>query len=120
MSDIILTPSALLGFLSQIEELKDKELTFNENETNLTVTIGDNQYILDASDAPEVTIDEESFEQVEDANDEGYEQLDDSDELEVVDIQGDEPVEGGIIKELIKTLAVGGLVRLTKDAIMKS
>lgn len=118
MNDIILTPSALLGFLSQIEELKDKDIDFSESDTNLTVTIGENQYVLDASDAPEVEIDEESFEQVEDANEDGYDQLDE--EIEIIDIQGDEPVEGGIIKELIKTLAVGGLVRLTKNAIMKS
>lgn len=118
MSDIVLTPSALLGFLSQVEELSGEDISFVESEDNLTVTIGNNQYVLDASSAPEIEIDEESFEQVEDANAEGYEQLDE--EVETVDIQGDEPVEGGIIKELIKTLAVGGLVRLTKDAIAKS
>lgn len=118
MSDIILTPSALLGFLNQIEELRDKDINFTESEDRLTITIDDSQYVLDASDAPEVEIDEESFEQVEDANTEGYEQL--GDEMEITDIQGDEPVEGGIIKELIKTLAVGGLVRLTKNAILNS
>lgn len=120
MSDIILTPSGLLGFLSEIEELKGKEINFNESEDKLTITIDDSQYVLDASNAPEIEIDEESFEQVEDANEEGYDQLEDSDDFEIVDIQGEEPVEGGILKELIKTLAVGGLVRLTKNAIMNS
>lgn len=118
MSDIILTPSALLGFLSQIEELKDKDIDFSEGDNELVVTIDDNKYVLDASDAPEIEIDEFSFEQVEDANEDGYDQIEE--EVDTIDIQGDEPVEGGIIKELIKTLAVGGLVRLTKDAIAKS
>lgn len=120
MSDIILTPSALLGFLSQVEELTGKEITFSETEDELTVTIGDSQYILDASNAPQIEIDKDSLDQIEDANEDGYDQLDEDQELDIVDIQGDEPVEGGIIKELIKTLAVGGLVRLTKDAIMQS
>ena len=118
MSDIVLTPSGLLGFLSQIEELKDKALDFSESEDKIVVTIDNNQYVLDASLAPEIEIDEQSLEQVQDVNEEGYDQLDE--DIEIVDIQGEAPVEGGIIKELIKTLAVGGLVRLTKDAILKS
>ena len=39
MSDIILTPSALLGFLNQIDELKDKEINFSENDNKLVVMI---------------------------------------------------------------------------------
>lgn len=115
MSDIILTPSALLGFLSQIEELQDKEINFSESNDKLIVMIDSNQYVIDASGAPEIEIDEESFEQVEDANENGYDELDD--DIEEV---GVEEVEGGIIKELIKTLALGGLVKMTKHALQKA
>lgn len=118
MDDIlVITPSALLGFLSELEELKGKDIDFVENPDSVEITVGGTQYVLDASNAPEIEVDEESLEQVDEANEDGYDQLDDT---ETVDIQGDEPVEGGIIKELIKTLAVGGLVRLTKGAIMNS
>ena len=116
MSDIILTPSALLGFLSEIEELKDKEITFNETEDSLSVVIGDSEYILDASDAPEVEMDEESFEQVQDANEDGYEELGDS----IEDVDDVEDVEGGVLKELVKTLALGGLIRMTKHALERA
>ena len=115
MSDIILTPSALLGFLSEIEELKDKEITFNESDTELSIVIDGNQYLLDASDAVEIAVDDESFEQVEEANEDGYDELDEN--IEEID---NEEVEGGIIKELVKTLALGGLIRMTKHDLEKA
>lgn len=115
MSDIILTPSALLGFLSEIEELQDKEINFSESDNKLVVMIDSNQYVLDASDAPEVSVDDEVIEQVEEANEDGYDELD-----EDIEEVGAEEVEGGIIKELVKTLALGGLVRMTKHALEKA
>lgn len=114
MSNVVLTPSALLGFLNEIEELKDKEITFDESDEGISVVIGGNEYILDASDSIEVELDDQSFDEVEEANDEGYEEIDD---LEATD---DDYIEGGIIKELVKTLALGGLIRLTKNALKEA
>ena len=114
MSDIILTPSALLGFLSQIDELKDKEINFSENDNKLVVMIDSSQYIIDASEATEISVDSEVMEQVEEANEDGYDEIDDIEEV------GTDEIEGGIIKELVKTLALGGLVRMTKHALEKA
>ena len=114
MSDIILTPSALLGFLSQIDELKDKEINFGENDNKLVVMIDSSQYIIDASEATEISVDSEVMEQVEEANEDGYDEIDDIEEV------GADEIEGGIIKELVKTLALGGLVRMTKHALEKA
>lgn len=111
-SKLILTPSALLAFLSEIEELQDYSLSLSENEGELIVSIGDSQYILQSPEESTVEIDTEVIEDIEDIDEDGYDEIDNYVE--------DEPVEGGIIKELAKTLLVGGLVRLTKNAIMKS
>lgn len=118
---LVLTPSALLAFLTQIEELKDLDISISENEDNIEVQIGESFYTIESPETSTVEVDEEAVNDIEDLNEEGYTELSDTEGVDIVeDITGDEPVEGGIIKELIKTLAVGGLVRLTKDAIMKS
>ena len=115
---LVLTPSALLTLLSQVEELKDLDLAIDEEEDGITIKIGENIYKLESP--KEVEVDSEVVEAIDDINEECYDELAEEVEVdELTEIEGD-LVEGGIIKELIKTLAVGGLVRLTKDAILKS
>ena len=115
MSNVVLTPSALLAFLNEIDELKDKEINFHESDDKISISIDDNTYVLDASDAIEVLVDEQSYEEVETANEDGYEEIGE----DVEEIESDE-IESGIIKELIKTLALGGLVKMTKHALEKA
>lgn len=115
MSDVLLTPSALLAFLNQVEELKGKEINFYESDNEISVSIDANTYVLDASDSVELSVDEASYEEVETANEDGYAEIgEDIEEIESNDIKS------GIIKELVKTLALGGLVRLTKHALEKA
>ena len=114
----VLTPSGLLAFLSQIEELDTNGklgITTTDDGTGIQVLIGDSIYNLEAPSINNVIEVENSIvDDIKDINVEGYEELED--EFEEVD----EPLKGGIIKELIKTLAIGGLVRLTKNAIEKA
>ena len=108
---LILTPSALFDVLSQIEELKGHEIQVEQNDEGIYIQIDTNKYNLqpgtELSD-----VDDEIVDVIEDINEDGYEAIDNSEEY-----PDEEPVEGGIIKELIKTLAIGGLVRLTKNAL---
>lgn len=102
---LILTPSALASFLMQIDELKDKAISVQETESGIEVSIGENKYSLQpGTELSEV--DPEVVDTIEEINEEGF-----------ADASNDELVEGGLIKELIKTLAIGGLVRLTKNAL---
>ena len=104
LNTILFTPAALLDFLSSIDELKDVDVGITESpEGDIQVQIGDSIYNVDTSQATEVEVDEEVVDQVDEANEEAYDELD-------VDTQDD--VEGGIIKEALKTLLVGGLVRM--------
>lgn len=117
MDELVFTPSAVLGLLNSLEELADKEISFVENENSIDISIGSNTYNIKTNQATDVEVSDAGLESVAEANDEGYAELEESGDLEFDD---DEPIEGGIIKELVKTLYVGGLVRLTSDAIKKS
>ena len=116
---LVLTPSALLAFLSQIEELMDKDIEIVEGDATLTIKIGDSTYTIESPEESAVEVDDVAIEELDEINEEGYDEVDADDFTEVQEIEG-EVIDGGIVKELIKTLAVGGLVRLTKNAIMKS
>lgn len=101
---LILTPSALFSFLSQIPELSGKEIQVQDNGSSIKVSIGDAQYVLQP-DTVLSEVDAEVVDAIDEINEDGYVTAE------------DQPVEGGLIKELIKTLAIGGLVRLTKSAL---
>lgn len=108
-NEILFTTSSLLDFLQQIDELSDKDIILNEDDSKITVTIGDSTYTINKSDAEEVEVEPEVVEEVAEINEATYEELDD---IEYDELEEGEVVEGGIISEALKTLAVGGLVRL--------
>lgn len=113
-SEIVLTPAALLDLLSNIEEFKDYNIgLFETLDGNLQLQVGDSYYDLTSeSDISEVSIDESSLNQISEINDEAYEHVESD---EVVENE----VESGVITELVKTLALGGLVRLGKNLLTK-
>ena len=113
MSNLVFTPASLIDLLSKIDELADYDIGIAETlDDNIQLTIGDSTYIIEADNAVEVEVDEDVAETIEDANTEAYENLDDSIEVESLDEENLEPVESGILKELAKTLLVGGIVRV--------
>mgnify|MGYP006988962236 CR=1 FL=1 len=119
---VVLTPSALLAFLTQIDELKDVNIEMEEYDSFIKIKIGENHYTLEAPESSAVEVSNDVVDEVSDLNDEGYDEI--SEDIEEGNIDGElvegEAIEGGIVKELLKTLAVGGLVRLTKGAIVNS
>lgn len=110
-NEILFTTASLLDFLQQIDELSDKDIILNEDNSEITVTIGDSTYAISKNDAEAVEVPDEVVDEVAEINETTYEELDDVEYTEVD--EGEEVVEGGVIKELLKTLAVGGMVRLT-------
>lgn len=113
MDELVFTPAAVLDLLSSIEELKEYDINFNETGTGITLSIGDSQYEIASKDAEVVEVPEEVVEEVAEINEDNYEPY-------ISEEDEGEAVEGGIVKELLKTLAIGGLVRLTKNAIQKA
>lgn len=122
-SKLVLTPAALLAFLTNIEELVGKDISISEGAEDITVTIGEGTYVIESPKASEVAVDDEAIEEIDKIDDECYDEIDyvEEDFDEVIGEEGDDlTIEGGVIKELAKTLLVGGLVRLTTNAIKNS
>lgn len=116
-NEILLTPAALLDFLRQVDELSDKDISVDETGSSLTVTIGESSYGIDLNQAEAVEVPEDVVEEVSAVADEAYAELGESG-VELTEIE-DDVVEGGIITEALKTLAIGGLVRLTGKLLGK-
>ncbi len=108
-NEILLTPAALLDFLRQVDALADKDISVDDTGNALNITIGDSSYSLDLGNAETVEVPDEVVDEVAEINETTYEELDD---VEYTEVAEDEVVEGGILSETLKTLAVGGLVRL--------
>ena len=115
-SGILLTSAALLDFLSQIDELSEQEISVSESDSNISVQIGQSLYNIDGT-VEEVTAPDYVVSDIEDICDDAYNNLIDAGAAE--DIESSTAVTGGIVKELAKTLLVGGLVRFTSKLLRK-
>lgn len=107
MDEIMFTPAAVLDFLTQIEELQGYDIGIDDSSSMLRVTIGDSIYNINTRNTTDIFVDESVVDDVELVNQSAYDNLSDSGEVEL------EPINSGLIKQVAKTLLVGGLVRLT-------
>lgn len=113
MDQLLLTPAALLSILIQIDELKDRDIQLTEDlDGTLKLQIDQNVYDLQDQNTLEVEVDPEVIQEVDDANADAYEDLQMDDNIQLSDT-----VEGGLLSELMKTLAVGGMIRLTQKLL---
>lgn len=107
---IMFTPAAVLDLLSQIDELSDTLVGLAETvDGKIQITVGDSTYVIDNSNISLVDVEPDVVDTIDEVNLETYQDLVDSDEVEYVD--DEEPINGGIIKEGIKSLLLGGLIR---------
>ena len=113
MDQLVFTSASILDLLSSIDELKDKNINLTETESGISITIGESTYEIDTANATEVEVDEEVVEEIDEVTSEAYSELSDNG----VDVQDE--VEGGPIKELIKTLMLGGMVKMTANMLKK-
>lgn len=110
-STLLFTPAALMDLLTQIEELNDKEIEINESsDGSISLKIGDSTYKINSSDATELAADGDTVDAVDEINMEAYEEVQDRTEDE-------DPVTSGILKELAKSLMLGGMIRLSKKLL---
>lgn len=114
-SPILFTPSALLDFLIQIDELKDKVVSVTETaDGDLQVEIGDSVYIVKTDSAKDVDVEQQAAEQVADLNMDAYSDIvEENSDAHFEDVS----VEAGVLAEIAKTLAIGGLARLNGKAV---
>lgn len=113
-STLLLTPASLVDFLSQIDELSEKSISLNSDNGYIEVSIGEATYRIRPQDEVNVPVSVDNIDEVNEAADDTYDELVDNGYVENSD-----EVESGIIKELIKTLAIGGMVRLAAKKLKK-
>lgn len=113
-STLLLTPASLVDFLSQIDELSEKSISLNSDNGYIEVSIGEATYRIRPQDEVNVPVSVDDIDEVNEAADDTYDELVDNGYIENSD-----EIESGIIKELIKTLAIGGMVRLAAKKLKK-
>ena len=114
MDELLFTSASILDLLSNIDELKDKNIRLNETASGIEITIGDSTYSINADDATDIQVENNVVEEINDITAEAYDDL--SSDGVYLDT---EDVEGGLIKELVKTLMIGGMVRMTSNMLKK-
>ncbi len=112
MQELVFTPAALLGLLTQIDELKDLDIQIVETSNNIQLSIGGSTYIIGDYEATDIKVEPDVIEDIEDANSSAYQELESLGEIDL-----SESVESGVLKQIAKTLMVGGLVRLTSKLL---
>lgn len=113
MENILFTPASVLSLLTKIDELKDLSIGLTETiDGKIQLQVGDSIYELQDDTMVEIPVDDSVVEVVDDVNQDTYEELADEGEVEL-----QEPITSGVLKELAKTLLVGGMVRLTGKII---
>ena len=106
-SEILYTPAALLDLLSQVDELSDYDLNLTEGlDGTLQLQIGNSFYELECNDALDIELEDNVIDEIEDLQEDAY--------SEIVDLHEDTAIEGGLLKEALKTLLIGGVVRAGK------
>lgn len=113
-STLLLTPASLVDFLSQIDELSEKSISLNSDNEYIEVSIGEATYRIRPQDEVNVPVSVDDIDEVNEAADDTYDELVDNGYVENSD-----EIESGLIKELIKTLAIGGMVRLAAKKLKK-
>lgn len=104
MDQVLFSAASLLTILSSIEELDAYQIDMYTDEAGITVSIDGNEYRFDYNDesTADIAVSEDDLKEAEAVIEQEAESNDEP-----------EDIEAGIISGLLKTLAVGGLVRLT-------
>jgi len=128
--EILFTSAAILDLLSQIDELADKDLHIDKTIDNkIQLTIGSSVYEI--SNEPDTTIEvsDETVDDINEATVDAYQELldrpieyksdisEDNDSVTQIP-EGAEPIQGGIIKEAVKSLLLGGMIRFIKNRLL--
>lgn len=115
---IVFTPSAVLDLLSQIDELANVSVGLSETvDGKIQIAVGDSTYLLEDAAVKSIDVEPDVVDSIDEVNLDTYQDLMDSGNVEYVD--DEEPVTGGIIKEGIKALLLGGMIRFASKHLLK-
>ena len=114
--ELLFTSAAVLELLTQIDELQGYKIRLTDVPgQRIQLSIGDSTYSISSQQAFDVLTNESVVSDVSQITEQAYQQLESNSDLELEL----EPVTSGILKQVMKTLLIGGLVRLTSRIIHK-
>lgn len=128
--EILFTSAAILDLLSQIDELADKDLHIDKTiDDKIQLTIGSSVYEISNEPNTTIEVSDETIDDITEATVDAYQELLDrpieyksdisEDNDSVTQIPEDaEPIQGGIIKEAVKSLLLGGMIRFAKNRLL--
>ena len=112
-SKLVFTASSVLDLLLQIDELSDKDISLTESSDNqYTLNIGETTYTIAPDAATEIDVDSNVVDQVDEVDESTYDELEQAGDVSIEDT-----IEGGLIKSLVKTLLLGGMVKLSSKLL---
>lgn len=112
-SKLIFTAASVLDLLLQIDELSDKDISLTESSDNqYTLNIGETTYTIASDAATEIDVDSNVVDQVDEVDESTYDELEQAGDVSIEDT-----IEGGLIKSLVKTLLLGGMVKLSSKLL---
>lgn len=108
---IVFTESALLDLILNIEELSEYDIALTRTlDDNLILKIGESTYEVMPKQDYNMEVDSDVLVEIDNINEETYEDIVENSDEQIY--QEDEDIESGFIAETLKTLAIGGVVRL--------
>lgn len=120
MNELLFSSASIADLLLNIEELSGLTIGVSETETGVDVIVGETTYHIDSNDAAEIEVAEDVVDEVGDVVSDAYDDLADGMMEEAFnDAEIVEPVTGGPIKKLLKTLMLGGMVKLTAKMLQE-
>lgn len=114
--EIVFTKCGLLEVLASIDELRGLDLELSDNGSSIELKVGNSTYTINNSAATEVSAPEEVVEQIESIDQTTLEDLTDGEDASF-NIAEQENVNAGILKHLVKSMLVGGMIRLLPKLI---
>lgn len=118
-SQVVFTPAAVLDLLTQIDELADQNISLTETlNGKIQISIGSSDYIIEPN-TTDIEVDDEVVEAIDEENTSAYEEIVDSGQAGMIDDTDTEPIEGGILKDIGKSLLLGGLIRFAGKHLLK-
>lgn len=123
VNEVMFTSASVLDLLLQIDELKEYTISLTETlDDNIQLQIGDSVYLIENDNAKIINVDEEVVEEIELTTEDAYTEIEDyTDVIDETyrDIDEFEPVNAGIIKEVAKSLLLGGMIRFAGKHLLK-
>lgn len=116
MDELLITSAGLIDLLGQLPEFADKDISVYEEPSGIHLQIDDNHYLISDQSAYEI---EAPVEVVEDIHEVAEFAQDNLESFGMTNEIVSEDICCGLLGQVVKTLLVGGLVRLTNKLLRK-